>query len=200
MSKRVYISADYSEVDGDRNVVNELHRWSRDNRYSVDYKDTAQVVKGSVSNDPDCRPCDLKKEFNGQINSSSVVIFIIGDKTASRAAGSTCRRVSAGSYCLCTPYKQNANGTTYCNKYNTSGSWYDVNEINNYSYLEHEFRQAVKKRKSIVIVYNSLNKQSSWLPSYMRNYACYAQPFWTKNNWGERVGNYDFIKKALGYV
>lgn len=27
MSKRVYISADYSENDGDRDVINELHTW-----------------------------------------------------------------------------------------------------------------------------------------------------------------------------
>lgn len=28
MSKRVYISADYSENDGDRSVINELHKWA----------------------------------------------------------------------------------------------------------------------------------------------------------------------------
>ena len=29
MSKRVYISADYSENDGDRDVINELHTWGK---------------------------------------------------------------------------------------------------------------------------------------------------------------------------
>ena len=76
MSKRVYISADYSENDGDRNVVDELHSWAEDNKHKVDFVDTAQVVSGSVSDDDDCRPCDLKKEFNKQINISSVVIFL----------------------------------------------------------------------------------------------------------------------------
>ena len=111
MSKRVYISADYSENDGDRDVVNELHAWGRDNKHKVKYVDTAQVVSGSVSNDEDCRPCDLKKEFNAQINVSSAVIFIVGDKTASRTAGSSCKRMSEGKGCDCTPYKQNSNGT-----------------------------------------------------------------------------------------
>ena len=110
MSKRVYISADYSIEDGDRNVVDELHKWSRDNLHSVDYVDTAGVVSGSVSDNDDCRSCDLKCEFNKQINASSAVIFIIGDKTSSRTAGSTCRRQSVGPYCPCTPYKQNVNG------------------------------------------------------------------------------------------
>lgn len=61
MSKRVYISADYSELNGDREVVDELHKWGNDALHKVDYVDTAEVVSGSVSADPDCRPCDLKK-------------------------------------------------------------------------------------------------------------------------------------------
>lgn len=50
----------------------------------------AKVVSGSVSNGSDCRPCDLKKEFNNQINASSAVIIVIGDKTKYRTAGSNC--------------------------------------------------------------------------------------------------------------
>lgn len=68
MEKQVYISADYDASHGDRNVVEVLHRWSEDDKHVVDYVDTAQVVSGSVSKDPDCRACDLKKEFNDQIN------------------------------------------------------------------------------------------------------------------------------------
>lgn len=108
MRKRVYISADYSENNGDCDVVNELHKWGNDNKHMVDYVDTAEVVSGSVSDDEDCRPCDLKREFNAQINASSSVIFIVGDKTADRTAGSTCCRCNEGEGCACTPYKQNA--------------------------------------------------------------------------------------------
>lgn len=202
MSKRVYISADYSESDGDRNVVAELHTWGRDNKHKVEYVDTAQVVSGSVSEDEDCRPCDLKKEFNAQINASSAVIFIIGDKTASRTAGSYCKRNSEGEGCDCTPYKQNAKGSDTCKIYGstfTPGPNEDVGNINSYSYLKHEFMQARKKKKTIIIVYNSLNKQSGWLPDYMSSYEEDAHPFWKKNSWGEKVGDYQYIKKALGY-
>jgi hypothetical protein len=199
MSKRVYISADYSTSDGDRDVIDELHKWGKDNLHRVDYCDTALVAKGSVSNNPDCRPCDLKDEFNKQINASSAVIFVIGDKTKDRTAGSTCRRQSDGAFCSCTPYKQNANGLSYCKVVNIPTSYYDVNPVNNYSYLRHEFEQAKKKGKTIIIAYNSLYKQSSWLPWYMSAYADKAQPFWIKNVWGNKVGNYAFIKKALGY-
>ncbi len=82
MRKRIYISADYSPSDGDRNVIDVLHSWGNDSVHTVDYVDTAGVVSGSVSADSDCRPCDLKAEFNRQINASSSVIFVIGDKTA----------------------------------------------------------------------------------------------------------------------
>lgn len=202
MSKRVYISADYSNNDGDREVVEELHKWGKDDYHAVDYCDTAQVVSGSVSNDADCRPCDLKAEFNRQINASSAVIFIIGDKTAGRTAGSICRRNADGEYCACTPYKQNANGSTTCKIYGktvTPGANEDVGKINTYSYIEHEFKQAVKKGKTIIIVYNSLYKQSSWLPSYMSGYENDAHPFWKHDASGRVVGDYTYIKSALGY-
>ncbi|WP_130868583.1 hypothetical protein [Intestinimonas massiliensis (ex Afouda et al. 2020)] len=201
MSKRVYISADYSEVNGDRDVVEELHKWGKDNLHKVDYVDTAEVVSGSVSNDPDCRPCDLKKEFNKQINASSVVIFIIGDKTASRTAGSVCRRYNGEAGCECTPYKQNSKGTSTCkwDMVSTPGPNDDLGNINTYSYLKHEFLQAKRKKRTIIIVYNSLNKQPSWLPDYMKEYEEEAYAFWTKDILGNKIGDYYHIKKDLGY-
>ncbi len=202
MSKRVYISADYSIYDGDRDVIDVLHSWGKDNLHKVDYVDTAQVVSGSVSNDPDCRACDLKAEFNDQINASSSVIFVIGDKTKDRTAGNSCRRNTEGDYCSCTPYKQNTNGSTFCKVHGptfTPGPNDDVGKINAFSYLKHEFLQAEKRGKTIIIVYNSLYKQPGWLPSYMSAYEDVAAPFWVKNAWGGKSGNYGFIKKALGY-
>lgn len=201
MSKRVYISADYAENDGDRMVVNTLHRWASDNLRIVDFVDMAKVVSGSVAQSADCRPCDLKEEFNKQINASSAVIFVIGDKTASRAAGSSCRRLTAGAGCSCTPYKQNVNGASTCKIWVIPSESFmtDVRKVNAYSYIQHEFEQAKKKGKTIIIVYNSLYKQPTWLPSYMSGYKDAAQPFWVYDKNLNKVGNYAFIKKALGY-
>ncbi|MBR4271456.1 MAG: hypothetical protein IKP73_14425 [Bacteroidales bacterium] len=202
MRKRVYISADYSINNGDREVVEELHQWGNDNLHKVDYVDTAQVVSGSVVKVPDCRACDLKYEFNKQINVSSAVIFIIGDKTASRLAGNLCRRIKEGEGCSCTPYKQNANGTTTCKilgAIHTPGPDEDLGSINTFSYIEHEFKQAKKKDKTIIVVYNSLNRQPSWLPCYMKDYEKYAHPFWKINEKRQKVGDYIFIKEALDY-
>ena len=35
MNKRVYISADYDEGSGDRNVVEELNKWGTDNYLKI---------------------------------------------------------------------------------------------------------------------------------------------------------------------
>lgn len=202
MGKRVYISADYSVDSGDRDVVEMLNNWGTDKKHKVDFIDMSKVVSGSVSKDPDCRPCDLKQEFNQQINASSACIFVVGDKTAIRKAGSNCLRTTKNqSNSICTPYKQNTNGSKLCKVEHTTtpGPDDDVGSINTYSYLKHEFEQAKKRKKPIIVVYNSLRKESNWLPSYMKDYESDAQPFWTKNDFGEKVGNYAYIKQVLGF-
>ena len=156
---------------------------------------------GSVVNDDDCRMCDLKAEFNSQINASSAVIFVVGDKTASRTAGSGCERNNKEWWqCTCTPYKQNKNGVKNCKVYSTStpAADGDVGNINSFSYLRHEFEQAKKKGKPIIIVYNSTRHESSWLPSYMNGYEDDAHPFWKYEN-GKKVGDYEYIKGVLGF-
>lgn len=201
MSKQVYISADYANDNGDRNVVNTLNSWGNDDYHKVDFIDMSKVASGSVSRDPDCRACDLKKEFNRQINASSAVIFVVGDKTSSRTAGSSCSRADIYSYSnSCTPYKQNTNGVGYCKRYYNTYSSSDVNEINNFSYLRHEFEQAKKKNKPIIIIYNSTRNESSWLPSYMKGFESNAFPFWTYDTNFNKIGNYSKLKEALGYV
>lgn len=202
MSKRVYISADYSNDSGDRNVVETLNAWGSDNLHKVDFVDMAKVVSGSISNDPDCRSCDLKREFNQQINASSFVVIVIGDKTASRTAGSSCSRATLDQInCWCTPYKQNVNGLKLCKVSTTVSLGYDddLGNINAYSYLRHEFEQAKKRKKKIIVIYNSTRKEASWLPSYMSDYEPNAVPFWKTDLWGNKSGDYYNIKKALGY-
>ena len=200
--KHVYISADYDWYDGDQEVVDVLNGWGKDNKHTVEFVDMSKVASGTVANDPDCRICDLKAEFNAQINASSAVIFVVGNKTASRTAGCACERCRKNQEdCQCTPYKANANGKKPCKVSNTCTprSNDDVGSINSYSYLRHEFEQAKKKNKDIVIVYNSTRNENTWFPWYMKGYEDCAFPFWIYNNSGNRVGNYQRIKDVLGF-
>ena len=202
MSKQVYISADYDQNNGDREVVDELNKWGQDDYHKVDFIDMSKVSSGSVANSNDCRICDLKAEFNRQINASSAVIFVVGDMTRFRTAGSGCERVSKEQWqCTCTPYKQNKNRIKACkvSVTFTPGENGNCGNINKYSYLRHEFEQAKKKKKTIIIVYNSTRNEVSWLPSYMSGYEDYAKPFWKYNAYGRKVGDYAYIKEVLGY-
>ncbi len=198
MSKQVYISADYAN-DGDKSVVKQLISWGKDNKHKVNFIDMSNPSSGSVAEDEDCRSCDLKAEFNKQINSSSVVICIVGDRTKIRMAGSACHRNEKSQFeCTCTPYKQNTNGKKICKVFNKFPVLDDnVGNINSFSYLQHEFEQAKKKNKSIIILYNSTRCESTWLPSYMFGYQ--GHPFWKYDRNGNKVGDYEFIKKELGF-
>ena len=202
MSKQVYISADYDQSNGDQNVVDELNKWGSDSLHKVDFIDMSKVSSGSVANSDDCRICDLNAEFNRQINASSAVILVVGDMTASRTAGSGCERVSKEKWqCTCTPYQQNTNGEKECkvSSVSTPGENDDCGNINKYSYLRHEFEQAKKKNKTMIIVYNSTRKETSWLPSYMDGYEENAKPFWKTDANGKKVGDYAYIKEVLGF-
>ena len=202
MSKQVYISADYDQHNGDQDVVNELNKWGSDNLHKVDFIDMSKVSSGSVANGNDCRICDLKAEFNRQINASSAVIFVVGDMTAYRTAGSRCERMSKEKWqCSCTPYKQNYSGAKICKVSSVSipGKNEDYGNINSHSYLRHEFEQAKKKKKTIIIVYNSTRNETNWLPSYMSGYQNDAKPFWKTDSNGKKVGDYTYIKEVLGF-
>lgn len=83
MRKQVYISADYDPTSGDQAVVNELNNWGIDHLHAVDFIDMSKVSTGSVADGDDCRICDLKAEFNRQINTSSVVLFVVGNMSKS---------------------------------------------------------------------------------------------------------------------
>ncbi|WMJ23445.1 hypothetical protein RBG61_01905 [Paludicola sp. MB14-C6] len=202
MSKQVYISADYDQFNGDQNVVNELNKWGADNLHKVEFVDMSKVSSGSVANSDDCRFCDLKDEFNRQINASSAVIFVVGDMTDSRTAGSGCERMSKEQgQCTCTPYKQNTNGAKQCKVTSvfTPGENDNYGNINKCSYLRHEFEQSKKKKKTIIIVYNSTRNESNWLPTYMNGYENFAKPFWKIDANGKKVGDYSYIKEVLGF-
>ena len=37
----------------------------------------------------------------------------------------------------------------------------------------------------------------NWLPAYMKDYEYIAQPFWIEDMWGNKVGNYQYLKQEL---
>ena len=202
ITKHIYISADYDQIDGDLDVVKAIKSWGIDNLHSTNFIDMSDPRANNVIRDiPDCRICDIKSEFNRQISASSFVLFIVGRKTKDRQAGSHCNRcIQPQCICRCTPYQKNFLGAIPCKVPSITESCDGhVGCINSYSYLEHEFLEtiSVKRNNQIAIFYNSFYHQESWLPCYMKDYKGIAEPFWVRSPTGNKIGCYTRLKELL---
>lgn len=169
MRKRVFVSADWREPfnshSWDKAVVDRIRQWNYDNRYGVDFICTDDV-HNSVTENTNCRRCDIKKECGEYVKSSSVVIFVVGDNTGSKKAGA-CDGIS------CSP-AYSGQQKSYCKYFFNGSSNNPFLEWRGMSYLQYEITTAVLSEKNIVLVYNSAYKQESWIPgwykSLLRNY------------------------------
>lgn len=164
MSKRVFVSADWKEPfdshSWDKEVVDRIRKWKNDNRYGVDIICTDDVHK-SVTENSDCRRCDIKEECRRYINSSSVVVFVVGDNTASKKAGA-CDSIS------CSP-AYSGQQKSYCKYFLNENFANPFPGSREMSYLQYEITTAVLTGKSIVLVYNSVYRQESWIPSWYKS-------------------------------
>lgn len=180
MSKRVFVSADWKEPfdshSWDKTVVDRIRKWKTDNRYGIDIICTDDV-HNSVVNNTNCRRCDIKKECRDYIISSSVVIFVVGDNTATKKAGA-CDGIS------CSPAYSGLQKKT-CKSLisNNFPHWKEM------SYLEYEITAAVLAKKDIILVFNSAYNQESWIPTWynnlIRDYSVkekYRTAFWKDSN------------------
>ena len=177
MSKRVFVSADWRDPfdshSWDKEVVDRIRKWNSDSRYGIDIICTDDV-HDSVTNTPDCRRCEIKIECGECVKKSSIVVFVVGDKTATKNAG-PCDGIS------CSP-AYSGEQKKFCNKaygYNPISNWKAM------SYLEYVITTAVFYRKQILIVYNSVYRQEQWIPSWYNTLCQYNQvneldrlPFW----------------------
>jgi len=194
MRTKVYVSADWKEPfdkhSSDKEVVNRIRQWGYDSRYGVDITCTDNV-HNSVTNDDDCRRCDIKNECRSQILKSDIIVFVVGDKTATKNAGPCDGRYCSPAY--------SGEEKKYCNRnflLDPIDTWKDM------SYLEFEISTAVLFRKPILIVYNSVYHQESWIPSWYTKLCKYNPvkelgdfPFWTDA--GHTKDNYRDIGARL---
>ncbi|WP_302625966.1 hypothetical protein [uncultured Eubacterium sp.] len=164
MSKRVFVSADWKEPfdshSWDKEVVDRIRKWKYDSRYGVDLICTDDVHK-SVTENSDCRRCDIKEECGRYIKSSSVVIFVVGDNTASKKAGA-CDSIS------CSP-AYSGQQKSYCKYFYNKSFANPFSGGREMSYLQYEITTAVLAGKSIVLVYNSVYRQESWIPGWYKS-------------------------------
>ncbi|MDR0326006.1 MAG: TIR domain-containing protein [Oscillospiraceae bacterium] len=170
MGKRVFVSADWKENESnpkscDKNVVGRIREWADDDRRSIEIDCTDDVHSSVLDTLDDCRRCDIKRECGSHINWSSIVIFVVGDNTATKSAGACscdeCSPAYSGKEKL--PCKL-VWGTSSSDVRTWDGTLYK-NEMG-MSYLQYEITKAAQLGKSIIVVFNSMNKQESWIPSW----------------------------------
>ena len=200
MAKRTFVSADWKEPydshSWDKEVVDRIRKWRDDGRYGVDIICTDEVHKG-VMEKPDCRRCDIKGECGKQINSSSVVIAVIGDKTATKTAGE-CDEAS------CSPAYSGQDKKT-C-KYSTSPAETTaeggVAGGNKMSYLRHEITKAASAKKSIIVVFNSMLNQTGWIPSWYTTLKDNGsiKELWRGPFWKDKEHDKDCYPDIKGYL
>ena len=155
-----FVSADWKEPydthSWDKEVVDRIRKLGTDARYGVEITCTDDVHK-SVIYDEDCRRCEIKEECRSKIKLSSIVIFVVGDNTARKAAGG-CDSIS------CSP--------AYSGAYKKNCKYFYKNFANPFengrkmSYLQYEITTAVKEKKKIILVYNSARKEVGWIPAW----------------------------------
>lgn len=185
MKKNIYVSADWKESfdrhSWDKEVVDRIRKWSIDLRYSADFHYTDDV-HNSVIDDDGCRRCNIKEECGCYIRRSSLVIFVVGDKTRTKKAG-RCNGLS------CFPVNKNI--LSPCNNYKEI-------KLKDMSYLHYEISTAIEEKKKILLVYNSVYQNESWIPSWYNKY--YENeldriPFWTNRD--HTSDCYQSVKKYL---
>lgn len=164
MSKRVFVSADWREPfdshSWDKEVVDRIRKWKNDNRYGVELNCTDDVHNSVIEN-KDCRRCDIKEECGRYIKWSSVVVFVVGDNTASKKAGA-CDSES------CSP-AYSRQQKSFCKYFLNNRFANPFSCGREMSYLEYEITTAVVENKSIILVFNSAYKQESWIPAWYKN-------------------------------
>lgn len=196
----IFVSADWKDdfansLSDDKIVVDRIRTWSDSAKYGVNFRYTDDVHNSVLNpNNPKCRRCDIKFECEHQIALSSMVIIVIGDDTKTKGAGACdgqacspaeswkpkvpCKLVSAA------PEKKT--NVVYFSE----------------SYLGHEIRCAFALQKKIILVFNSVNVMTNWIPGYYQHEIEHNPglelcrvPFWQDMRGGKDC--YQSIKKYL---
>ena|GEM_PF-277324 len=200
MGKRVFVSADWKESSNppnscDTEVVNRIRKWENDGRLSVEI-DCTDDVHDTVLKKADCRRCDIKGECGSHVDWSSTVIFVVGDNTATKVAGA-CDGVS------CSP-AYSGQGKKTCKYLKGKSPADNIANGCGMSYLRYEITKAALAGKSVIIVFNSMYKKESWIPSWYTTLLNDKNISFTEKCrvpfWKDKERNQDCYQDIKGYL
>lgn len=164
---KTYIAAEW---DGDKDAVEQLHKWNDGNKWSLSFTDAHQVTQARDSS----LNCNIKSSLATRFNESKTFILIVGSNTKTAKSGS-CR--------YCDSYQSY---TVSCNR------GYSVNFD---SYIEYECKKAIRDGLNIIVLYNAASVDKSKCPDSIKNNGTHIAMCYYKD--GEYYWDYQAVKKAL---
>lgn len=165
---RTYIAGDW---DGDKDAIEQLHKWNDCEYWSLSFSDAHNLMQARDSS----LNCNIKRSLAIRLNASKTFVLIVGNNTKTVRSGS-CQ------YC----YSKNS-WTGAC----TRGYI-----IDNRSYIEFECEKAVKDGLNIVVLYNSTIVDRNKCPAAIRWKGTHIAMKYYEN--GYCHWNYSAVKQALG--
>ncbi|WP_376788119.1 TIR domain-containing protein [Photobacterium damselae] len=164
---KIYLVAEW---DGDRNAIEQLHKWNDSNFWSLSFTDAHDITQardGSLN-------CSIKTSLNTRIDASKTFVLIVGSNTKTARNGS-CQ---------------------YCGSYNAYQSRCVRGKTVSYSsYIEHECAKAVRDNLKIVVLYNAASIDKNKCPEVIRYSGTHKAMQYIENS--KRYWDYNAVKDAI---
>jgi hypothetical protein len=164
---KTYIAAEW---DGDRDAIEQLHKWNKNRFWSLSFTDAHSVTQardGSLN-------CSIKSSLSTRLNSSKTFVLIVGSNTKSSRSGS-CQ------YCGC-----------YSSYFKNCIRKYSVDYK---SFIEYECAKAIKDGLKIVVLYNAATVDKSKCPDVIRNIGTHKAMCYYED--GMYYWDYNTVKNAI---
>ena len=164
---RTYIAADF---DNDRNAVDQLHKWSDSNFWSLSFQDAHELQSSSDNS----LYCSIKASLKNRMNHSNTFVLIVGSYTDTITKG----------------------GCQYCASYNSyTRACARGHSIDYSSYIEYECKIAIEAGIKIIVLYNGIRVNKSICPHIIRDIGIHKAMKYYNN--GTYYWDYNAVKEAF---
>lgn len=162
---KTYIAAEW---DGDKDAVEQLHKWNDGQKWSLSFSDAHQVTQARDSS----LNCNIKASLATRLDVSKTFILIVGQNTKSVRNGSC----------------------AYCKSYNNykCDKGYPVSFD---SYIDYECKKAINDKLKIVVLYKAASVDKSKCPDSIKNVGNHIAMYYIEDK--KYYWDYEAVKKAL---
>lgn len=164
---KTYLAAEW---DGDKNAIEQLHKWNDSNFWSLSFTDAHDITNardGSLN-------CSIKTSLNTRLDASKTFVLVVGSNTKTARNGS-CQ---------------------YCPSYNSYQSRCVRGKAVSYnSYIEHECAKALRDNLKIVVLYNAASIDKNKCPEIIKHVGTHKAMQYIENS--KRYWDYTAVKGAI---